>query len=649
VNPNYRKDIDGLRALAIALVVIFHLFPNLIKGGFIGVDVFFVISGYLISNIILRESSNKTFTFRDFYIRRIKRIFPALLTVFLITFVFAWFNLLPIEFKDFGKHIAAGSIFSSNFLLLNESGYFDKASESKPFLHLWSLAIEEQFYLIWPVLFIFILKRKAYAIPILATLILISFVINIAELWIFSRPESAYYLPQTRFWELLCGALIAVLAFHGKIPNFEKKISIPFIPNYSTLQSSLLSFIGVGSVILASFLISKDSPFPGYIALAPVLGTAFIIIAGPKAWLNQKILSLRGIVFLGLISFPLYLWHWVIFSLATITQPFTLSNIDKLLILFASLLMALLTYICIERPLKKVKSGNLVTIILVFLMVICGYIGFNTYQRNGLEFRNKYLQHRYPIELQKLAPPHYLQINKQRDLLQNHCDSNHHDNFVRHFGQCNIGTSTKANTIFLWGDSYAEHLINGYVKFYGSNHSINLINTSGCPPIPNTEIQKKKECGKFYEKTMKYFSETKPQQVVIAANWTDYNWKLVEETIKNLKSLGIPDVKLIGPAPQWNDSLYKQLLIHHQLNSQATVPYRMTFGLNPKFLAIDKSLKEISKKHDFVYYSISDILCSDLGCITRFGETGDTLTTFDGGHFTPITSEYVVSLFKKSE
>ena len=649
MNSNYRKDIDGLRALAIALVVIFHLFPNHIKGGFIGVDVFFVISGYLISNIILIGSSNKTFSFRDFYVRRVNRIFPALLTVFLVTFVFAWFNLLPIEFKDFGKHIAAGSIFISNFLLLNESGYFDKASESKPFLHLWSLAIEEQFYLIWPVLLIFILKKKDYLIPILSTLILVSFVMNITELWIYARPENAYYLPQNRFWELMSGGLLAALSFHQKIPNFEKKISIPFTRNHFVLQSSLLSFVGVCSIVLAALLISKDIPFPGYIALAPVIGTLLIIVAGPMAWLNQKLLSHRSIVFLGLISFPLYLWHWVIFSIATVTQPFTLSDTDRLLTLFVSLLMAFLTYLCIERPIKKAKAKNLIAILLVLLMVIFGYVGLNTYQRNGLEFRLKNLQHRYPIELQKLVPPHYLHINQQRDLLQNQCSNSSHDDFVKHFGQCLTGKDAKANTIFLWGDSYAEHLVNGYVKFYGSNHSINLINTSGCPPIPNTDIKKKKECSKFYEKAMQYFGETQPQQVVIAANWTDYNWELVEETIKNLKSLGIPDIKLIGPAPQWRDSLYKQLLIHHQLNSQATVPYRMTFGLNPVFLTIDKTLKEISKKQGVGYHSISDILCTSLGCITRFGETGDTLTAFDGGHFTPITSEYVVSLFKKSE
>lgn len=221
--PKYRADIDGLRALAIIPVVIFHAFPSALQGGFIGVDIFFVISGFLISMIILKSLEARTFSLLDFYGHRIRRIFPALFTVLLTCLVFGWYVLLPDEFMMLGKHIAGGSGFVQNYILKEEAGYFDTAAELKPLLHLWSLAIEEQFYFFFPLLMI-AAWRLGCVIQMILILLLISFCANLVDVQ--AIPLEAFYLPQTRAWELLAGSVLAwgVLFF----PKLKNPLLVPF-------------------------------------------------------------------------------------------------------------------------------------------------------------------------------------------------------------------------------------------------------------------------------------------------------------------------------------------------------------------------------------------------------------------------------------
>lgn len=200
-HPQYRPDIDGLRAVAILSVVGFHAFPATIRAGFVGVDIFFVISGFLISTIIYGNLERNTFSFVEFYSRRIRRIFPALLIVLIASFVFGWFALLGDEYKQLGKHIAAGAGLVSNFVLRSEGGYFDTAAEAKPLLHLWSLGIEEQFYIVWPLLIWAAWKTRFNFLTITVSLALISFALNLR--WVHKDAIIAFYSPQSRFWELL--------------------------------------------------------------------------------------------------------------------------------------------------------------------------------------------------------------------------------------------------------------------------------------------------------------------------------------------------------------------------------------------------------------------------------------------------------------
>jgi peptidoglycan/LPS O-acetylase OafA/YrhL len=218
-HPKYRPDIDGLRAIAVLSVVIFHAFPNLLKGGFIGVDIFFVISGFLISTIILSGLKHDSFSFIEFYSRRIKRIYPALLLVLIASFIFGWFALLADEYKQLGKHIAGGAGFISNFILWKESSYFDNAAETKPLLHLWSLGIEEQFYIVWPLLLWIAWKQRLNILTLVLIVMIISFVLNVNTIQ--SDSTAAFYSPQTRFWELLIGSILAYATINSVKQTFD--------------------------------------------------------------------------------------------------------------------------------------------------------------------------------------------------------------------------------------------------------------------------------------------------------------------------------------------------------------------------------------------------------------------------------------------
>jgi peptidoglycan/LPS O-acetylase OafA/YrhL len=294
----YRRDIDGMRAVAVVAVIAFHAFPSSLKGGFIGVDIFFVISGFLISSILFSGLERNKFSFAEFYIRRAKRIFPSLSLMLIGCLVFGWFALLADEYRLLGKHVFAGAGFVSNWLLLSEKGYFDKASETKPLLHLWSLGIEEQFYLLWPFLLWVGRKIRLNLLVVIGAVLIASFVINV--LYIRSDPVSMFYTPQSRFWELLIGATLAYLSLHHR----------GFFSSFNRVVQELLSGTGMALIVVGLVVLTSAHKFPGLWALLPTMGTALVIAAGPKAWLNRNILSNPVFVWIGLVSYPLYLWHW---------------------------------------------------------------------------------------------------------------------------------------------------------------------------------------------------------------------------------------------------------------------------------------------------------------------------------------------------
>ena len=297
----YRADVDGLRAIAVLAVVGFHASPETIPGGFIGVDVFFVISGFLISSLIVKRLNDGNFSFLEFYARRVRRIFPALTIVLLAILTLGWFTLLPTEFLSLGKHTMAAAAFAANILNYFEAGYFDAPASSKPLLHIWSLGVEEQFYFVFPALLLLAWRFRATT-KVFALLGIASFALNIAL--VRNHPSFTFYLPFTRFWEFIAGALFAFSGLqNGKA--VRPVLSAVSAPQYRDFCA------GTGMLLIAAGLVfASEASFPGWWALLPVVGSFFIIGAGPQAWLNRHVLAKPGPVFIGLISYPLYLWHW---------------------------------------------------------------------------------------------------------------------------------------------------------------------------------------------------------------------------------------------------------------------------------------------------------------------------------------------------
>lgn len=353
----YRPDIDGLRAIAVTSVVLFHMFPKKLAGGFIGVDIFFVISGYLISTIILTNLEQATFNIVDFYRRRIRRIFPALLVVLLFCAIAGWAVLLQDEYRQLGKHIAGGTAFVQNFVLWGESGYFDNEPLAKPLLHLWSLAVEEQYYIFWPLLLMLAWKRRWAFAHVACLLAAISFGISV---WLAcTNPTAAFYSPASRFWELMIGSLLAYIALRR--------------PERIGRYGNLCSAAGVALLMLGLLLIDRERAFPGFWALLPTMGAFLVISAGPDAWINRTLLSSRPFVACGLISYPLYLWHWPLLSFGHIVWP----NDDRaarIALVLLAVLLASLTYRFVETKVRRNRSLNRSALVLfgALALVLCG-------------------------------------------------------------------------------------------------------------------------------------------------------------------------------------------------------------------------------------------------------------------------------------
>lgn len=439
-HTKYRPEIDGLRAIAVIAVVIYHAFPNILPGGFIGVDIFFVISGYLITSILHREMLCNKYSIKEFYRRRIDRIFPALLVVMTTVFTFGWFTLFSDEFMQVGKQLAGGAGFVANLILYSEIGYFNASSITKPFLHLWSLGIEEQFYFAFPLLLYIAYKKNLNLFALIGFLAIVSFALNILS--IHQNIERTFYLPQYRFWELLFGSLLAIT----KKPS-EYKIINKTVAN-------IISLISITVIVYTCFHLQSSVPFPGWYALIPALTSVMIIFTAQTKGPVNYILSSKPFVFIGLISYPLYLWHWPLLSITHIINGSTPPDWFICSLLILSLLLATLTYVAIERPLKKVKSWKKKTLPMLFMMAITGLAGYFTYAENGIESRAN-------IEANK-------EVSRQLNGAMWQYSKN--DNCLNRFNSslatklpwwfCSLKRNA-APDLLLLGNSYANHLYPG--------------------------------------------------------------------------------------------------------------------------------------------------------------------------------------------
>jgi len=344
----YRREVDGLRTIAVLPVILFHAGISQFSGGFVGVDIFFVISGYLITSIILKEMEAGTFSLIRFYERRARRILPALFFVMLVCLPLAWLWMLPRQFVDFSQSLLAIVLFSSNVLFWKEDDYFGAASEEKPLLHTWSLAVEEQYYVLFPILILIVWRFHRKSVPYFLAAIAIAS-LTLAEWGWRNNPSANFYLTPFRAWELLIGSICAWISFGGKI-------------SINSWRDNYLSAIGLALIIYAIFAFDHSTPFPSLYALIPTLGTALIILYATPNTYASRLLSTKPFVGIGLISYSAYLWHQPLFAFARLESLNPPSTITMLILAAASLMLAWLTWRFIEAPFRNRKSIGRTTI-----------------------------------------------------------------------------------------------------------------------------------------------------------------------------------------------------------------------------------------------------------------------------------------------
>ncbi len=533
----YRPDIDGLRAIAVLVVIAFHAFPEKIKGGFIGVDIFFVISGFLISSIIFQDLGNNRFNIVEFYIRRVRRIFPSLILVLIFSFVLGWFTLLQDEYQQLGKHIAAGASFISNFVLWKEVGYFDNATETKPLLHLWSLGIEEQFYLLWPVVALLAWKRSFNLLTIILVVWISSFVLNVE--YASSNRVLAFFSPQTRFWELFSGAIIAWFATlrpkaHQKYEKCLNRWLVRIIYSQKNDSENITlanTRATLGALLLMTGLltINRESAFPGWWALLPISGTVLLITAGMQAWINRTILSNQNLVWIGLLSFPLYLWHWPLLSFTRIIFSETPPPLVRGGIILLSFLFAWLTYHLVEKPFRFGEHKKAKLIILIGLLTSIGYLGLDTDRRQGLPFRSAVVNHKINSDLLQWDSYQSPGCAKELGIQANFC--------IKFGAQNNI-------KVAIVGDSTGNSMAPGLGAELAQK-GMGLINIGGwtCPPvkglIETKHWGKINRCPEIIERTYQYLSRNKNIDTVIFAIFAS-----------DLKYWDIPGVPFDGSVEQ---------------------------------------------------------------------------------------------------
>lgn len=621
----YRADIDGLRAVAVLSVVGFHAYPQWFRGGFIGVDIFFVISGYLISAIIFGNLQSGSFTYQEFYRRRVRRIFPALVVVLLTCLGVGWFGLLASDYEQLAQHTLGGASFVSNFVLWRESGYFDSNAAAKPLLHLWSLAIEEQFYILWPLLLGWVWKRRWNFFVVTSAVALLSFGVNLLSFP--GHATAAFYSPLSRFWELMMGGLLAYAALYRPI----------LIARYRNAQATAgAAFLGVGMA-----LVTSASAFPGWWALLPTFGAVLLIAAGPDAWFNRLVLASRIAVWFGKISYPLYLWHWPLLSLALILNNYEPnSRWVRIGLVLSSIVLAWLTYKAVETPIRTRRSISTRQIVGAFCFVaaLAGAVVLFA----GVPQR--------PINQDetKVFLDHYKKLHKfgLSEYYQERCD------FYDWHTRGNKGAIDDACTAvsgdrpvyLLWGDSHAQALSFGFRQNIAPEAQLALIATSGCSPKLKDDPENganKPACHASNEFAMEFIKKNKPARVFVAQagkhELTD--WFEMARFVKANHG----ELVLIGPVPQWQPSL--PIIIAKDLKIQK---HYVSEGLDVVPIGTNEKLRDTYSGTDVRFVSLIDGLCRENECraIVPSNDSFDLLA-LDYGHLTPAGSDFVVrSLLK---
>ncbi len=622
---NYRRDIDGLRAVAVVAVVAYHAFPGWIRGGFIGVDIFFVISGFLISGVLFKDLARGTFNLPDFYARRIKRIFPALCLVLATCCVVGWFMLTPSEYEDLGKEVLAGASFASNFYFWLQTGYFDGGADTKPLLHLWSLAIEEQFYLVWPLFLWLVWRLKTRPIVIIPVLCAVSFAANLVLVG--HDQPAAFYSPPSRFWELMTGALLANLTLSGDPGS-----------RWARIQEHR-SIFGAALLILGLMLTNERSAFPGWYALLPVLA-AVLLISSPESWFNRRVLGCGPLRAIGLISYPLYLWHWPVLYLVRYFGLWQTAgdNGARWIAIAVSVVLSYLTYVLIEKPIRFGPLKKYATVPLGGLIGVLIGVGALTVSTDGFASRDQ-------GEMSRLA--RFAEKYPATEWRDRSCFLSPADGAEKFAPECEGSKKAAGRLMFLWGDSYAAALYPGLKTLEeAGDFRLAQYTASACPPLLGSRFPAQRHCVEINNAVARRIAAAKPDTVLLTARWSyrdiepGYDFKYLANTVAEVKKAGVPHIIVVGPTPQWEKPMPSMLgrCADQQTNQDGS--WFSSCGLAPGIDELDRSLRNFSQQLGVSYLSAYNELCNTHGCMTVLDN--GAVSTYDLGHLSPEASRLLM-------
>ncbi len=609
----YRPEIDGLRALAVIPVILFHAgFPTF-SGGFVGVDVFFVISGYLITSILLTDLDRGRFSLLTFYERRARRILPALFLTVLLCMPFAWMWLMTRELREFGASLVAVATFSSNILFWRESGYFETASELKPLLHTWSLAVEEQFYIFFPLALMACWgfgKRNItalLAITALASLMLAQWATG-------AQPDAGFFLLPTRAWELLLGSLLA-LHFNRAAP-----------PQPSPAMAQALSLMGLGLILASILVYDSGTPFPGLHALVPTVGAALVIFCAGPGTLAGRLLGTRPMTFVGRISYSAYLLHFPAFAFARYTasappSPGTMAAISGLV-----LAAGWLSWKYVETPFR---TPGLVSRRRLFAtggtgLAACAALGAVTVVQDGFPLR--YTKSELAILANGINPPN--------DVFRGGTCFMFVDGTSADFDPDCV--STGPGSALVWGDSHAAILAYGLRELHPGTGQLTA---SGCPPLIGEDISvpfPRPHCRAMNDHILATVERDQPSTVYLHANWIAYSDQIgaLAETVRRLLAAA-PNTRtiVVGNMPVWEPDL-PSVMVRGQAALEPDL-YLANPSL-PRIAANDDQLSRILGTLPVEFHRPADILCDGGSCLATVDHNGTTvLTVMDSAHMTP--------------
>jgi peptidoglycan/LPS O-acetylase OafA/YrhL len=605
----YRVDVDGLRALAVLPVIAYHMGMGGIPGGFTGVDIFFVISGYLICGIIYNGATGNSFSYLEFYKRRCLRILPPLFVVLLSTLAFGYYHLLPAQFSDLSDSTLATLLFSSNIFFWKTTGYFAGPAELKPLLHTWSLAVEEQFYIIFPVILLFVVRFfRQRATQVMLLIIAVSLLLSIYA--VTRKPTFTFYMLPTRAWELALGGVIAVAGLEAKMSKVSQGIK------------HLMSLTGLALILFGFLWLNTSKPFPAWNALWPCLGSFLIILAGQQAAVS-RVLALKPIVYIGMISYCLYLWHWPIIVYSRMFFNFA-PGIREAVIIGLTFGLAIASRYLIEIPfrykLAVISSGRIVTASVMGLVVLA----------SGALYKGHVTNNAGQFSAEALALASYSQYKEMPEFTYQYrlgrcfVDGKSQEDKPYDRDYC-LKTSASAKNYLLIGDSHAAHLWRALSLAAGQGVNVIQATSAGCKPLYQQALRN--PCTDLVDYLYSsWILQHKIGGIIISARWAPEDIAPLKATLKHLK--GVSDnVIVMGPTIEYSEALPD--LLAYQTDGRKDL---VAASIDHSIKATDRAMKQAMQDVTTRYISVYSIICPGDVC-RGLASDGHPISN-DYGHFT---------------